>query len=263
MRRGGGVVCSAGCPDASFDRMKSIEERLTRVKNMGPEMLGNFYDDELKSFAVVPGTTSRFSVTSTCFALQAILSGPEAWAGTIFTSTNSSLRETGQIPLVDVLRELASAEWRVDDLFQVPMVLITLLRFDATGDLISTVESEKLSAAISSLLESRSRRRYGRSQPNSAYTQFWLVRAMLELLAPPGRVSDGNRFYFELNGREGAGISSKIPEAVRTQHSSRKLSVALTRAAVSVFFQRIADTFVYHPHPGVPLATLLLTTGNE
>ena len=89
----------AGCPDASFDRMKSIEERLTRVKNMGPEMLGNFYDDELKSFAVVPGTTSRFSVTSTCFALQAILSGPEAWAGTIFTSTNSSLRETGQSPL--------------------------------------------------------------------------------------------------------------------------------------------------------------------
>ena len=79
------------------------------------------------------------------------------------------------------------------------------------------------------------RRRYGRSQPNSAYTQFWLVRAMLELLAPPGRVSDGNRFYFELDGREGAGISSKIPEAVRTQHSSRKLSVALTRAAVSVF----------------------------
>ena len=102
--------------------MKSIEERLTRVKNMGPEMLGNFYDDELKSFAVVPGTTSRFSVTSTCFALQAILSGPEAWAGTIFTSTNSSLRETGQIPLVDVLRELASAEWRVDDLFQVQYV---------------------------------------------------------------------------------------------------------------------------------------------
>ena len=168
------------CAADSFLAMKSLEERLTAVRNMGPETLGGFYDAELQSFAVAgQGSTSRFSVTSTCFALQAILSGPEGWKGKVFTGINPSLRTPEQVPLADVLRSLASAEWRVDDLFQVPIVIITLLRFDASGDLMATVDEAKLKGAIETILDSRSRRRYGRSQPNSAYTQFWLVRAML------------------------------------------------------------------------------------
>ena len=228
-----GVTCSSS--SGSFDEMKGMDERLTAVQNQGPATLGGFYDDELKSFAVVPGTTSRFSVTSTCFALQAILSGPKGWKTSVLTGPAAPLRSPGQIPLKEILTALASAEWRSDDLFQLPIVLITLLRFDATGELLATVDSDKLRGAIEALLEARPRRRYGRSQPNSAYTQFWLVRAMLELLAPPGRVSDGNRFYFELDASTRAQMSSKIPDAARSEQSSRQLSLALSRAAVRRF----------------------------
>jgi len=134
-----------------------------------------------------------------------------------------------KISLDAVLKELVAAEWRTEDNFQIPVILITLLRYDATGDLLSSCSTVKLRKAIETLLDSRPRRSLGRAQPTSAYTQFWLARAMLELIAPPERANDGNNFFFEVAG--GSALTSKVPPEAYPPDASRRLSLALTRSA--------------------------------
>jgi len=201
--------------EGGFESMKDVEGRIQRVLDTGAECLGGFYEPNLHSFSVVPGVTSRFSVTSTCFALQAVWAGGEVFKDAVSIGTSGA---AGKIRLDEVVNALVEANWRLDDEFQVPVILITLLRFDTHGEVLSKVPTEKLKHAISTLLNNRPKRSRGRAQANSAYCQFWLARAMLELLAPPG-------------GAHRSAIIDRIPHDALPVDASRLLALALTRSA--------------------------------
>ena len=56
----------------TFDELKSVESRLENLEPEVPDLLCAFYEPHLRSFSVKPGSTDQISVTSTCFALQAV-----------------------------------------------------------------------------------------------------------------------------------------------------------------------------------------------
>lgn len=63
---------------ASFETMTDVETRVASLLSEAPDCLGGFFESKLNSFSVIPGSTSRFSVTSTCFALQVNVDTPSS-----------------------------------------------------------------------------------------------------------------------------------------------------------------------------------------
>jgi hypothetical protein len=149
----------------TFDEMKSIESRLINLEKQSPEILSAFYEPHLKSFSVHPGFTSSLSVTSTCFALQSIATGggekfddfvdfnmkqPEISSGvTTPTATNNNGRS---IPLRGVLKAALRASWREEDMFQVPLLLSTVLKIDSDRSILNTSMDEELSHRVKTLI---------------------------------------------------------------------------------------------------------------
>lgn len=146
----------------SFDEMKSIESRLINLEKQSPDILSAFYEPHLKSFSVVPGSATCLSVTSTCFALQSISTGggekfddyvdfnmkQSAEIGTAATRANSSKL----IPLRGVLKAVLYARWREEDLFQVPLLLSTLLKIDSDRSILNSSMDEELSHRVKQLI---------------------------------------------------------------------------------------------------------------
>lgn len=166
----------------SFEEMKSMETRLENLQREAPELLCGFYESHLKSFSVRPGAVTvssrtvnslfsfylsfrltpnyvqSISVTSTCFALQAIYSTPDC---SIFSSvvdlnlkrlpnlpspTTSPVTavKNERIPIRSVLKALLRANWRKDDMFQVPLLLYTVLKVDGEREVLNQDMDEEL-----------------------------------------------------------------------------------------------------------------------
>ena len=175
----------------SFDELKSFENRLNKIDEDSPDLICSFYDENLASFSVQPGV-KRFSVTSTCFALQAILSAKGRFSNSVCFDMSGRLSGCTQsnteskIPLRIVVDALLNASWREEDLFQVPLVLETILMLDqklncGESEKLDEATTSKMKALVSALLEARPMRRAGRSQPLSDYLQFRCAQALLRL----------------------------------------------------------------------------------
>merc|ERR1740124_964111 len=109
--------------DNTFDRMRSFERRLAKIERSGPSCLEKFYEPHLLSFSIRPGTTSRISITSTCFALQTILSSDRSlYESTVnyddAAAAQQSSSNNNKIPIPAMMEALLLAEWREEDLFQ-------------------------------------------------------------------------------------------------------------------------------------------------
>lgn len=86
------------------------------------------------------------SVTSTCYALQAILVANEEslydseinldMAPYVDDEENGGDEDSNKIQARAIVQELLKAEWRDDDLFQVPLLLNTILEVDASRSVI-------------------------------------------------------------------------------------------------------------------------------
>ena len=146
----------------TFDEIKSIESRLITLEKQSPEILSEFYEPHLKSFSVHPGSATSLSVTSTCFALQSLCTG----GGEKFddyvdfnmkqsadNDSSSGVKKTDKlIPLRGVLKALLYARWREEDLFQVPLLLSTLLKIDADRSILNSSMDEELSHRVRQLV---------------------------------------------------------------------------------------------------------------
>lgn len=119
----------------AFDKMKILENRLSKIDHSAPDTLSGFYDKNLASFAVQPGAV-RLSVTSTCFAIQAILASSRTYADKVEFDLNCkrsvplSTLDDAKIPLREIVDALLRADWRDEDLFQVPLIIDTVLGLD-------------------------------------------------------------------------------------------------------------------------------------
>lgn len=88
--------------------------------------------------------------------------------------------EEQPVPIDRLLRELLNAEWRDDDLFQVPLLLYTVLKLDRNRELLGSSMDEQLANRIrrllSAVLSARPQRRYGPKQVYSDYIVYWCSR---------------------------------------------------------------------------------------
>jgi hypothetical protein len=137
-----GVGGSKGHNSASgftFDEIKSIESRLEIIERDAPDLLVAYYEPHLRSFSVKPGSTDQISVTSTCFALQSIYATGDCSA--LFANVvnanmnvNNVTSASVMIPIQDVVKSLLNASWREEDMFQVPLLLYTILKVDTNSE---------------------------------------------------------------------------------------------------------------------------------
>jgi hypothetical protein len=160
----------------TFVEMKSMDRRLEAITTSAPSCLSDFYEPHLQSFSIQPGKVEKMSVTSTCYSLLTILSANKA-----FDSMFDSTKRQG------ILKALLESEWRTEDLFQVPLLLYTILKVDDQRVLLSTVNEQiafRVRQLLSAVLSARPRRRNGTSQVYSDYILFQVCRAMSCLVEP-------------------------------------------------------------------------------
>ena len=153
-----------------FDRMKKLVKRLDVLEASGPNIIKGFYDPKLKSFSIKPGGTcdgERMCITSTCYALLTLsLGGADAY-GKIATYDDTEKEADDRIPINHVLRELLASNCRSDDLFQIPLLLYTLMRVDTSRSVIRSAATQseytaaKLNKLISTVLAARPHRSSG------------------------------------------------------------------------------------------------------
>jgi hypothetical protein len=190
------MVSQSQCETTKFDDMKSLERRIEILENSAPETIKGFYEPHLKSFSVRPGR-ARFSVTSTLFTLEAIMSSRRVdlyesiadFQLKVPKSEGSSVttpKSNDKISIRDVVQETLMSSWRKEDLFQVPLLISVILQIDKKRELLSPRLinedlADKIRTLISALLSARPMRRNGNTQPLSEYLLFQCTRAMATL----------------------------------------------------------------------------------
>lgn len=226
--RGGGDVNSAILPPTQggrddenrlaydFDKMSSLVRRLDVLDGTAAETLAGFYDSRLRSFSVKPGGAAgiggssrkkRVCVTSTCYALLTIaLSSPGVY-DSILAPDDGAKNDDGsaggndggpsrtaaeKICVKRVLRTLLSSDVRGDDMFQIPLLLYTLLRVDGDRSVIrSAVAStddeiaSKMRKLLSEVLKARPQRQMGSRQVHSDYIGYQVCKVLALLHGTP------------------------------------------------------------------------------
>jgi hypothetical protein len=222
-------------------------ERLDVIHNMAAEIMIGFYKPELKSFSKEKAKQSnsrrnhnnkRMCITSTCYALLTITS--KSSTGTydsiisfdknvVDDTRTTSKNELTKIHIPDVVENLIKSEWREGDLFQVPLLLYTILSVDdknhsllraacassSSSILNSTNDDEEDDTAINVanriqklidiVLEARPHRRLGGRQEHSDYILYQLYKVIgllqqesnLDLL-PNSALPEGKNIRSEL-----------------------------------------------------------------
>lgn len=160
-----------------FDKMSSLVKRLDAIEFSAPDILMGFYEPRLKSFSVKPGSVGseeRVCVTSTCYALLTL----SLCSGVYQETTDSK-----QIPIRKVIRTLLHSEWREDDIFQVSLLIYTVLRVDTDRSLIRSAASNqdiasRLKRLLSAVLKASPQRPLGIRQLHSDYISYQVCKVV-------------------------------------------------------------------------------------
>jgi len=216
---------------------QELDRRLEALEKILPSALLGFYEPNLKSFAVRPGS-KRFSVTSTLFALDCIQH--ETFSSiadmNMDISSNTRTQKTvsmdGKISVKDVLHATLDSNWSADDLFQVPMVVHTILSVDKDRTLFNDMDRnllKKVYLLMESILAARPMRRNGHTQPLSDYLIFLCAQAMATI-HDSTKTLDRN-LNGDLEARTvGVGIGG-LPLDALPDGASSQLSLGLSRCA--------------------------------
>lgn len=181
----------------SFEEIKAVESRLENLEREAPDMLSAFYEPHLKSFSVRPGSVQNMSVTSTCFALQSIFSTGDCsiFSNVVDSNMKSQLQDSvddsdddksSRVPIRGVVKALLRTSWRKDDMFQIPLLLYTVLKIDEDRSILNSAMDEELchrvKQLISATIENRPTRRSGISQPMSDYILYFITESLATLV---------------------------------------------------------------------------------
>jgi len=242
--------------------MRNLAQRLQNLEKSAPEALAGFYEPHLHSFSVQPGASvNRISITSTCYGLQAILAAIPVNQDPSSSLSSSNLyqslvlmdtkiqqldsdkevtyvttKSSSSTPVRTILQDLLLSEWREDDLFQVPLLLYTVLKIDHQRALLKSLD-ERLAARMRKLFQAvlgaRPRRRDGMEQTYSDYILFQcsqVYATMYDGMSVPATVSlDETALASKQENSEYpspiAGIAAQaLPDGISSQ-----LSLALLR----------------------------------
>ena len=126
--------------------------------------------------SILPNTQS-LSVTSTCYALQAISAAGEAGLYESFIVRETVDQNDTRPSIASIIEALLTSPLREDDLFQLPVLLYTILKIDTDRSMLArTIQNpdiaSKTKRIIAEVLASRPQRRDGESQQYSDYIMF-------------------------------------------------------------------------------------------
>lgn len=139
-----------------FDKIKSFEARLDVIEKAAPTILEDFYEPHLMSFSVFPGATDQISITSTCYALQTLLSSIDSsmYDDVAIMDMRPFTEERAEEGFVEsrahvrsIVRELLTQHSNDEDLFQVPLLLYTILKADPNRYLLGPANMDEAIAA--------------------------------------------------------------------------------------------------------------------
>ena len=159
------------------------------------EILMGFFEPHLSSFSVKPGSADQLSITSTCYSLLAIHSS--SIYDSFVASTEGANLDSGTVCIPSVIRALLASTWREDDLFQVPLLLYTVLRLDEDRSVLSSFaqsnekDAFKIQQLITAVLQARPKRRAGERQIYSDYITYQICRSLALLQESTDRKSSG------------------------------------------------------------------------
>ena len=200
--------------DFTFDRMKNLDSRLETIEDVAPDFLLDYWEPNLKSFSIKPGTATRLSITSTCYSINAIL--------------ESGLhRFDNKFDVGDMLKSLLYSEWREDDIYQVSLILLMSLRADdPSKSFLSGLDyqsSEKFCQLLPLVLKARPKRRFGTYQKLSGYILYLCCSVFSHLHDNTHRDSNGNL------------LVGGLPSPIVPDGAASEISLALSRSAESSF----------------------------
>jgi hypothetical protein len=229
----------------NHDELKDVDKRLSVLEQGAPASLTGFYEPALKSFSVKPGA-SRISITSTCFALQAVLSASEQDSSlyssfiTMDTSITKLDEKDTRTPVRSIVQALLASEWREDDLFQVPLLLFTVLKVDAKRSILGPkntgILDEQLAARIRNLvtavLSARPHRRNGNQQPYSDYILYQCAQCYSALIDSTPTISrEPQEEDDETTGSDKEAGIGGLPVTALPEGAASQLSLAVARCA--------------------------------
>lgn len=206
----------------NFDDMKKLEARLSTLEESSAEYLMDFYEPHLSSFSISPGKASQISITSTCYAVRAILASeaPGAYK---------------DVDLSNVLKELINAPWRENDLYQVSLILVVMLRPENRKQLFEAFDQEtfqRISTLISLALTARPKRRHNEQQVFSDYINYLCASVYSSLF-------DSTRY-----DAKGQLTLGDLPPASTPDGAAADLSLAVLRAA-EISFNELCRQLAY------------------
>ena len=197
----------------------------------------DFYEPNLYSFSIQPGTASRLSITSTCYSILAILSHPSIYDSMVDFMGDTATEEStkmGKVPFRRILRELLHSEWRQEDLFQTSILLYTLLKADPDRTILfqttDEITKQRIRQLLSTVLQARTKRRLGSNQAFSDYICFQCckVYCLLQETTIRNTTTIGN-----------------LPADLLPDGAASDLSIALARAA-EVSMNELCRQLAYH-----------------
>lgn len=189
------TIVSAGSPTSNgsgvttydFDDLARLVKRLDVLESEAPETLLGFYEPSLKSFSVKPepGKVERVCITSTCYALLTLTLSAGVYDSIVVNAQEAEQAAAGRkkIPIPKVLQTLLKSKWREDDLFQVPLLIYTLLRVDEDRSLIRSAACDpaianKIQTLIDVVVKACPDPRLGTRQVYSDYITYQVCKVL-------------------------------------------------------------------------------------
>ena len=216
-----------------FDDLSRLVKRLDVLEISAPETLVEFYDPRLKSFSVKPesGKVERVCITSTCYALLTLILSSGVYDSIILPQNECVDPDTKKIPIRQVVRALLKSKWREDDMFQVPLLIYTLLRVDTDRSLIRSAARDpetamSIQTLISAVLSACPDPQLGSRQVHSDYITYQVckVLALLQettkIPKPPETVDDNDmasRDSSKAEIRVGSLPAATIPDGLASE----------------------------------------------
>jgi hypothetical protein len=219
----------------SFEEMSKLDQRLALLEQEAPEFLFDYYEPHLYSFSIAPGQTSTLSVTSTAYALRALLEYPPDQRPML-------------LPIKDMIQALIDSEWRDNDLYDVSLLTLVILRMDPDLSIVSSLDQstiEKFVRLVKLVLTGRPHRRLGIQQQFSSYISYLCCSVYVTLQSATKRNSQTGQLQLGM-------LPSDIFEIIGNDNESSSsissfwmnLTVAVSRSA-EISFNELCRQLAY------------------
>eukprot|EP00934_Nitzschia_sp_Nitz4_P004246 Nitzschia sp. Nitz4//scaffold13_size275219//235827//238088//NITZ4_000919-RA/size275219-processed-gene-0.167-mRNA-1//-1//CDS//3329536149//4236//frame0 len=206
----------------TFDQLKRLESRISHLEESMPNFLMDFYEPHLSSFSISPGVADTISITSSCYAVRAMLASENAPA-------------YKQVDMSAILKELIHSSWRSNDLYQVSLLLVVLLRVDKDRSLIESFDAitmKRVSDLITLALKARPRRRFNEQQAFSDYITYLCTTVFASLFDSTGYDAQGQL------------LIGGLPPGISPKEAASELSLSVLRSA-EVSFNELCRQLAY------------------